>query len=83
MLSTRSWNRWVWTTQPRFTVAPSPRVTRSVSGSQYESHHTPAPTFAPSARSHRFSATVPAVEVANHGAASTSVKVSASSERHT
>jgi len=34
MLSTRSWNRWVWTTQPRLTVAPAPSSTRSVSGSQ-------------------------------------------------
>ena len=34
MLMIRSWNRWVCTTQPRLTVAPSPRRTRSDSGSQ-------------------------------------------------
>ncbi len=45
----RSWNRWVCTTQPRLTVAPLSRVTRSASGSQYVSHHTPRPILAPSA----------------------------------
>ncbi len=34
MLMIRSWNRWVCTTHPRLTVEPSPRVTRSGSGSQ-------------------------------------------------
>ncbi len=29
-----SWNRWVWTTQPRPTVAPSRRSMRSASGNQ-------------------------------------------------
>ena len=50
----RSWNRCVCTTHPRSTVAPSPSVTRSASGSQYDSHHTPRPILAPSPRSQMF-----------------------------
>ena len=34
MLSNRSWKRWVCTTHPGLTVAPSSTVTRSISGSQ-------------------------------------------------
>ena len=51
----RSWNRWVCTTHPRSTVAPSPRVTRSASGSQYVSHQTPGRSSAPSPRSQTLS----------------------------
>src|SRR5882757_229353 len=79
----RSWNRWVCTTQPRLTVAPLPRVTRSASGSQYVSHHTPRPIDAPSARSHRFITGVPLAALANHGAATVSTNVSDTSLRHT
>ena len=79
----RSWNRWVCTTQPRFTVLPSPSVTRSASGSQYVSHHTPRPILAPNARNHRFITGVPLAARANHGAATVSTKVSDTSLRQT
>ena len=77
----RSWNRWVCTTQPRFTVLPSPNLTRSASGSQYVSHHTPRPILAPNARSHTFITGVPLAARANHGAATVSTKVSDTSFR--
>src|SRR6478609_8112215 len=81
MLITRSWNRCVWSTHPRFTVAPSPRATRSASGSQYVSHQTPRPMREPSARSHRFIAGEPTVAGPSHGTATTSRNASASSLR--
>ena len=79
----RSWNRCVCTTQPRLTVAPSASVTRSASGSQYVSHHTPRPIVAPRPRNHRFITGVPLAARANHGAATVSTNVSATSWRHT
>ena len=83
MLMIRSWNRWVWSTHPRLTLTPAPRATRSASGSQYVSHHTPRPMPAPSERNHRARLGVPAAPRANHGAASISTNVSASSLRQT
>src|SRR6516165_9608774 len=65
------------------TVAPSPSVIRSASGSQYVSHHTPRPICAPRVRSQKFSTAVPDAALANHGAATISTKVSTTSLRHT
>ena len=59
MLSTRSWNRWVWTTQPWFTVRRrAARRGRSRAASRCHTRR-PCPMRAPRMRSQTLSATVP------------------------
>ena len=84
MLSIRSWNRWVCTTQPcvdgRRRRAGRPGRPRAASRSRTRR---PLPILAPSDRSQTLSTGVPVAARANHGAATTSTKVSASSLRQT
>ena len=56
---------------------------QSASGSQYVSSHTPRPILEPRQRSHRLSTGVPVAARANHGAATSSTKLSTTSLRHT